>query len=361
LVENEKMDYDERVYRTRVQNRSSGRPTRDDVASLAKISGATVSRVLSGRLDLAISPNTRAKVLEAAKELGYVPNSAARALTSGKTGIVGFWVSLEYSRYRSHVIDHMRTLLRGTDAAMAVSDVDEEYNFLHTFDRALRVPVDGIIAFDNSASISAFAREYDRLAPSIPFVSMGAYWSELKSYVAVDLRKGADRAMQHLLELGRKQIAYVAPWTSDLLDSGPRYESYRDAMAEAGLPTRTIAIETVSFRHVKVAMDELVRTNSVPEALLCMNDETAICAAQVLADQGVKIGKDVAIVGFDGIEETAACPVPITTVRQPIEEMCSEAWKFLQAQMADPSAPPEQTVLVPMLVIRESTSGSSAG
>lgn len=356
-----KMEYDEHVYRTRVQSRSSGRPTRDDVASLAKISGATVSRVLSGRNDLSISPDTRAKVLEAARELGYVPNSAARALTSGKTGIVGFWVSLEYSRYRAHVIDYMRTLLRGTDVAMAVSDVDEEYNFLHTFDRALRVPVDGIIAFDNSASISAFAREYDRLAPSIPFVSMGAYWSELKSYVAVDLRQGADRAMQHLLDLGRKQIAYVAPWTSDLIDSGPRYDAYKNAMTQAGLSTRTVAIETVTFRHVKVAMDELVRTNSVPEALLCMNDETAIWSAQALADNGVKIGQDVAIIGFDGIEETAACPVPITTVRQPISEMCQEAWRILQIQMADPSAPPQQVVLVPTLVIRESTRGSSTG
>jgi DNA-binding LacI/PurR family transcriptional regulator len=355
------MEYPEHVYRTRVQSRSTGRPTRDDVARHANISGATVSRVLSGRADHAISPNTRARVLEAAKELGYVPNSAARALTSGKTGIVGFWVSLEYSRYRAHVMDHMRTLLRGSEFAMAVSDVDEEYNILHTFDRALRVPVDGIIAFDNSASVGDFTREYDRLAPSIPFVSMGAYWSELKSYVAVDLRQGADNAMQHLLGLGRKQIAYVVPWTSDLIDAGPRFEAYQSALLQAGLPARTVAVESVAFRHVKVAMDELVRTKSVPDALLCMNDETAIWSAQALADQGVKIGKDVAIVGFDGIEETAACPVPITTVRQPIEEMCRTAWNFLQVQMEDSSAPPQQAALVPTLVIRESTGGCSTG
>lgn len=289
--------------------------------------------------------------------LGYIPNSAARALTSGKTGIVGFWVSLEYSRYRAYVLDCMRTLLRGTEFAMAVSDVDEEYNLLHTFDRALRVPVDGIIGFDNSASIEAFTREYDRLAPSTPFVSMGAYWSELKSYVGVNLRRGADNAMQHLLDLGRKQIAYVAPWTSDLIDSGPRHEAYENAMRDAGLASRTVATESVTFRHVKVAMDELVRTKSVPEALLCMNDETAIWSSQALADQGVKIGKDVAVVGFDGIAETAACPVPITTVKQPIDEMCAKAWTFLQDQMSEPSAAPQQIVLVPELIIRESTIG----
>jgi LacI family transcriptional regulator len=166
--------------------------------------------------------------------------------------------------------------------------------------------------------------------------------------------------MQHLLDLGPKQIAYVAPWTSELIDSGPRYDAYRNAMTQAGLTTRTIAIETVSFRHVRVAMNELVRTKSVPEALLCMNDETAVWSSQALADHGVEIGKDVAIVGFDGIEETAACPVPITTVRQPIEEMCREAWNFLQSQMSSSSAPLQQIVLVPELIIRESTRGSTS-
>ena len=229
-----------------VQSKSSGRPTRDDVARHANISGATVSRVLSGREDLSISPKMRAKVLEAAKHLGYVPNNSARALTSGKTGVVGFWMSLAYSRYRATVLDSMRTLLRGTEIAMAVSDVDEEYNVLHSFDRALRVPVDGIIAFDNSASVEAFAREYEQLAPSIPFVSMGAYWSELRSYVGIDLRSGADLAMDHLLSTGRRKIAYVAPWTSDLIDSGPRYEAYRAGLRKAGFEARTIAIEQMA-------------------------------------------------------------------------------------------------------------------
>lgn len=167
--------------------------------------------------------------------------------------------------------------------------------------------------------------------------------------------------MQHLLKLGKKKIAYVAPWTSDLIDAGPRYEAYQTSMDQAGFTPRTVAIETVAFRHVKTAIDELLQTRTLPEALLCMNDETAIWSSQVLADHGVKVGQDVAIVGFDGIEETAACPIPITTVQQPIEEMCHEAWNFLQAQMYDSSASPLQAILVPKLVIRESTSGLSGG
>lgn len=343
------------MYRTRVHPKGNGRPTRDDVAKQANISGATVSRVLSGRSDLSISPETRAKVLEAAAQLGYRPNLAARALTSGRTGIVGFWMSLEYSRYRSRVLDCMRNLLHDTDMAMAVSDVDEQYSRKHSFDRALRVPVDGIIAFDNSASVEAFVSEHDKLAPATPFVSMGAYWSEKKSYVAVDLRSGADAAMTHLLESGRRRVAYFAPWTSELVNSGPRYDAYRAAMETAGFTPETVAIHSVTFQLIKEKVTELATNRDLPDAFLCMNDELAVATATVLHQLGVKVGQDVAIVGFDGIEETAHTPVPLTTVRQPIEEMCSLTWQFMQAQMADPSTPLQQKVLVPELIVREST------
>lgn len=343
------------MYRTRVHHRHSGRPTRDDVARHANISGATVSRVLSGRTDLAIAPETREKVLEAARALGYQPNSAARALTNGRTGIVGFWMSLEYSRYRAQVLDCMRTLLRDTEVTMAVTDVDQEYNQAHSFDRALRVPADGIIAFDNSASVEAFARESDRLAPRTPFVSMGAYWSPHKSFVGIDLRPGADVAMNHLLSTGRRKIAYMAPWTTELLDSGPRFEAYRQAMVNSDLELRTITMEAVSFQFIKESIDQLVLGNTLPEGIFCMNDEIAITVATVLQDNGIKVGQDVALVGFDGIDEAEHCPVPITTVRQPIEEMCTLAWQFMQSQMQDTTDQLRQTILVPQLVIREST------
>lgn len=350
--------YNEHVYRTRVHPR---RPTRDDVAKAANISGATVSRVLSGRTDLAILPETRERVLEAARSLGYLPNMSARALNQGKTGIIGFWMSLEYSCYRGQVLDAMRSLLRGTEFVAAVTDIDEEYNFAHTFDRALRIPVDGIIAFDTSASVDAFARDSDRIAPQVPFVSMGAYWSESKSYVGVDLRAGADLAMAHLLDSGRRRISYLAPWTSDLVNSGPRYESYAAAMQAAGLESNTIAVETFGFKHISEAIEDLVRSNDLPEAIVCMNDEAAVTASLVLQQLGIKVGRDVAILGFNGIEETAHTPVPLTTVRQPIEEMCRLAWQFLAAQMDDPTAPLQQQILIPELIIRESTAPAGMG
>jgi len=340
------------VYSTRVQQgRSHGKPTRETVAKLVNVSGATVSRVLSGRSDIAIAPETRAKVIEAAQKLGYLPNPAARALNNVPSGLVGFWMSLHYSRYRSQVLDQMRSLLAPSEMSLAVTDVDEEYQWDRNFSRALRAPVDGIIAFDTSISVETFAAQRDRLAPATPFVSMGAFWSERLSFVGVDLRFGADLAMRHLLESGRRRIAYVVPYNSNFNDYGPRFEAYRDAMAEAGLATHTLLTRSEDVPDMSEALGDAKGF----DALLCMNDGLAISAATALFKKGVRPGHDVGIVGFDGIRETAHALCPITTVRQPIEAMCSLAVAYLRAQYADPSAPLGQTLLQPELVVREST------
>jgi LacI family transcriptional regulator len=187
---------------------------------------------------------------------------------------------------------------------------------------------------------------------------MGAYWSELRSYVGVDLRKGADLAMEHLLSIGRRKVAYLAPWTSDLIDAGPRYNAYQEAMRAAGLETQTIPVESGAFVHVKPALAQLLRGGRIPDALVCLNDELAITAETLLQFSGLQVGVDVAIVGFDGIEETAHCSVPITTVSQPIDKMCSLAWSFLEAQIGNESKELHQEILVPELIVRESTAPS---
>jgi LacI family transcriptional regulator len=251
----------------------------------------------------------------------------------------------------------MRTILGQTELAMAVTDVDEEYHWNHSFDRALRVPVEGIIAFDASASIEAFARDYDRLAPLTPFVSMGAYWSEAKSYVGVDLKSGAEEAMDYLLASGRRKVAYMAPWNSDLITEGPRFDAYNDRMSGSGFVPQVLATPSVTLASVKETLRELIENGTLPDAILCMNDDLALSAAFALDQLGLKVGSDVALVGFDGIEETEHCPYPISTVRQPIEQMCALTFEFLKAQMDEPGAPIRQKILKPTLVIRDSSHG----
>lgn len=332
-----------------------GRPTREDVAKIVNVSGATVSRVLSGRTDIPISPETREKVLEAAKKIGYMPNPAARALNNVRTGLVGFWMSLHYSRYRCQVLDEMRSVLGETESAMSVTDVDEEYQWDRSFARALRVPVDGIIAFDSSVSLATFAAQRDRVAPATPFVSMGAYWSDRLSFVGVDLAHGAQVAMRHLMDIGRSRIAYLVPGHSGLDFQGPRFEAYRDGMEELGKPQQKILTRGDEVLEVMAALQDLKAKGEMPDAIFCMNDDLAISASTALFRLGMKPGQEIAVVGFDGTKEAESALCPITTVRQPIREMCILAVDFLQSQIQDPTAPLRQRLLKPELVIREST------
>jgi LacI family transcriptional regulator len=329
------------------------------VAALANVSGTTVSRVLSGKPDESISPRARERVLQAARELGYTPNSAAKALRSGRSGLIGFWMCLEYSRYRSQVLSEMRGLLAQTEFALAVTDVDEDYNWHHTFDRALRVPVEGIIAFDASTAGQVFAQEGDRLAPNLPFVSMGAFWSEARSYVGVDLKAGAEEAMRHLLATGRRRIAYVVPRETYFVAAGARYEGYRDVLMEAGLPGQTLEVDDHPAARIAALTETLGRCQAegaLPDALLCFYDDMALDAVIALQDLGLRPGVDVAVVGFNGNEGTDRGPCPITTVRQPVETMCALALEFLRAQIEDPTAPMQHRILKPDLIVRESTS-----
>lgn len=340
-------------------NDARNRPTRKDVANLASVSQTTVSRVLGGRADESISPKAREQVLKAARELGYTPNSAAKALRSGRTGLIGFWMCLEYSLYRSMVLAEMRTLLRQTEFALAVTDVDEDYAWHHSLDRSLRVPVEGVIAFDASTAAKIFAQESDRLAPNLPFVSMGAFWAPERSFVAVDLQAGAEDAVRHLVENGRRKIAYVVPRDTYFVAQGSRYEGYRVAMRETGLEAQTLEIDDLPSARVaslKEAFEACLSAGTMPDGLLCFYDDIATDAIVALKELGLEPGQDVALVGFNGTVGIERGPCPLTTVRQPIEKMCALALEFLRNQIDDPSTPVQQQILRPELIVRESSS-----
>ncbi len=333
---------------------AKARPTRKDVATLANVSGTTVSRVLGGRADESISPKARDRVLQAARELGYSPNSAAKALRSGRSGLIGFWMCLEYSLYRSRVLAEMRSLLSQTEFALAVTDVDDDFAWHHSIERALRVPAEGVIAFDASVSSRAFLKDSDRLAPNLPFVSMGAFWSEERSYVGVDLKAGAEEAVRHLIATGRRRIAYLVPYDTWFVVAGDRFEGYRDVMLEAGLEPRTIAVSDVPSERV-AAIIEALSAGPLPDALFCFYDDMAIDSVVALQSMGLKPGVDVALVGFNGTEGLDRLAVPLSTVRQPIEQMCAMAFEFLQAQIEDPRAELRRCILKPELIIRASS------
>jgi LacI family transcriptional regulator len=330
------------------------RPTRDDVARAAGVSGWTVSNVLNGSSLASIREETRVRVLAAAEEIGYRPNNTARALVTGRFSSIAFWMCFDYSQHRAHVLHRMKQQMAGSGFEIIIRDIEQELNTAPNTSRSFHLPVDGIIVLDTDTAGPAFSR----LNPSasIPFVSMGGYWTEERDCVGVDLYAGTVEAITHLIESGRRNIVYITPQPNKNWPADTRMAAYEKTMREAGLETRFIWLPDLSLASVRKASSEYLRdTANKPDALFCHNDDVALGAYRAICDVGATVGHDIALVGCDGIEECDYLACPITTISQPIDEMCALAWEFLARRIEEPDCPLQQRILKPKLVVRAST------
>lgn len=329
------------------------RPTIKDVAKQASVSGWTVSQVLNGRRNVSVAEDTRKRVLAAAEALGYSPNATAQALVTGRTQIIGLWMCLDYSRYRAQAIDCMQRLLRQSDYCIAITDIEEEIGRHHSFSRAARVPVDGVIAFDTPTAGSIFARANPVSQPC--FVSMGAFWDENTSFVGVDLYAGSVEAVEHLISTGRRRIAFLNIASHDNSSTRARSDAYKHVLSQAGLEPHLISTSAISVKAAYESARDYLQSVPAIDAIFCLNDDLALGAYQAITTHGLQVGDEIALVGCDGIAETELMPCPITTIKQPVEAMCALAWQFLQTHIADPSTPLQQQILKPQLILRASS------
>lgn len=187
-----------------------------------------------------------------------------------------------------------------------------------------------------------------------PLVSMGAYVLTDADHVGIDLYDGATQAVQHLLEVGCRRIAYLVNAESRY-PGDARRDGYDHAMGIAGLSPSYIIAPDQSRAQSSLAVRRYVQECGLPDGIFCHNDEMAIGAYHGLRLLGVHIPDEVALVGCDGIEDTEYLDVPITTIRQPLEEMCRIAVEFLQRRVADAHIEQQTAMLKPTLVVRAST------
>jgi LacI family transcriptional regulator len=338
----------------RTQTTLTKKPTRNDVARRANVSGWTVSHVLNGDHSVSISDETRTRVLQAARDLGYRPNNNARALATGRTSTIGFWMCFEYSQYRAHILHRMQTIFKNSDFELVIRDVDDELGRDHNSPQIHRIPVDGIIALDTPMPRKSFIGEDQQV--STPFVNIGAFWSDDGDYVASDLYYGTKEAINHLVEIGCRNIIYVLPHSTDEQEMAEaRTRAYLEVMKSACLEPTLVRTAEVNLSSSYKSVRDYVGKNANVDGIFCHNDDMAFGAHRALYDLGRRIGPDVALVGCDGIEETEYLSPPLTTVVQPIDEMCELAWEFLRNRIENPTAPLQQRHLRPKLVIRASS------
>jgi LacI family transcriptional regulator len=323
------------------------------IADLAGVSIATVSRVLNGRGD--VSDETRDLVSRVIRENGYTANRSARGLSAGRTGLVGVLVPLVYPAYFSAILGGAAQALSESDLQIVLSPTGGEHDReVSVLDR-LHGLTDGALIILPEESSEELERHLDggyRFVVLDPLMPL----DERIPSVSAAHTSGADQAMQHLLELGHRRIAQItgpAGW----LATEDRRRGYRAALAAAGiLPDPALEVEAEpEIGPGRQAAKYLLELPEPPTAIFAFNDNIAIGAIQAARACGMRVPEDVSIVGFDDVEHATIVTPALTTVRQPLAEMGRTAVSLLNRLLERQRFETLHIELATRLVVREST------
>jgi len=332
--------------------------TLEEVALRAGVSRATVSRVVNGSPK--VSPDVRRVVEAAVAALGYVPNRAARSLVTKRSGSIGVVISEPAGRLFSDPF--FPRLLRGISGSLSARDLQlvllmpaSPAETERTADYLAAGHVDGALL----VSLHGDDPLPERMARAgIPFVVGGRPLRGTDtSLVDIDNRGGAQTAVRHLLGNGRRVVATIAG-PADMGAGVDRLAGYRDALAEAGIAVddRLIAIADFTQDSGAAAMDRLLKASPDIDAVFAASDLIAAGALSVLDAAGRRVPDDVAIVGYDDSPIATSVRPPLTSVRQPIEEMGHEMARLLIAAVEE-AQPVQRRVILATELIRRASSG----
>ena len=340
---------------------SSSRPiaTLDEVARVAGVSRATVSRVVNGSPK--VSADVRRTVERTIDRLGYVPNRAARSLVTRRSDSIAVVITEPAPRLFSdpffpRVIRGVSTALAARDLQLVLLMPDDAREEQRTIRYLTGGHVDGVILVslhgDDPLPTELAARR-------IPLVLVGRPpLGAQVDYVDADNRGGARLAIRHLLEGGRQRIATITG-PGDMVPGIDRLAGYRDALIEAGMPVDADLITTGDFTHEggTAAMERLLAARPDLDAVFCASDLMAVAALGVLQAAGRRVPEDVAVVGYDDAPIAMTTRPTLTSIRQPVEEMGREMVNLLTSSIEQNGRVPRHIVLATELIARASSAG----
>jgi len=344
-------------------------PTLEDVARTAGVSRATVSRVVNGVRN--VDPAIQEAVRRAVSVTGYAPNRAARSLVTRRTDAVALVVSGAgaepddegaagrgsftaqvfadpfFGRVVTGVVDSLRP--RGMHPVLMFAETSRareevvEYLRQGSADGALIVSThaeDPLPRLITEAGLAAVL--YARPARPVGI-----------SYVDLAHRDGARLAAEHLLARGCRRIATIAG-PLDVAAGQERLAGFQEALARQGASVPPVVEGRFTQQSGEIAMERLLAEHPGLDGVFAANDLMATGACHVLREHGRRVPEDVAVIGFDDSSAASACRPPLTTVRQPVEDMAAEMTGLLLDRLAAPGRPVTSVVFEPVLIVRDS-------
>lgn len=324
--------------------------TLKDIARHAKVSPSTVSLVL--RESPLVADATRARIRATMEELGYVYNRGAANLRSQRSKSIGLVVCEITNPFYAEMVAGIDTVMdrNGWIAFLANSSESPERQ-ARFIQRIREQNADGIILTAAEGTEPEIIQRL--LAWRIPFVqALRRIGDGNGDYVGPDYRLGMSLAVEHLIGLGHKRIAFIggARRHSALRE---RLAGYRSAMKRHGLDAEPVFSCPATREDGVKVMREALTMRQPPTAAICYNDVTAFGVILGLLEAGRQPGKDFNLVGFDNIAEAALSRPALTTIAVDPRQIGREVAELILRRIADPAGRPEQVILPPRLIIRD--------
>lgn len=291
-----------------------------EVAQLAGVSVATVSRVLNNQGY--VHQDTREKVEKAIKQLNYTPNAVARSLFKKASNTIALIIPDIANPYFPQLVKYIEQELTAAGYDLLLFNSNDE------LDKELRLVnllqakyIDGLLLVSNSLTKSDVKRA------TIPIVALDQFLDEEIPSVTVDNYQGAKAAVQHLIETGCQMIGHIVG-PEDSYTSQQRLKGYLDVMEEQGDTQRIVQGEydlTTAMKQTK----ELLERYPEIDGIFAGNDVMGIGAIKVIQSLGKKVPEDIAVIGFDGIDWGTVISPELSTMVQPIESIAKAATELI--------------------------------
>lgn len=324
-----------------------------DIAKLAGVSSATVSRVINGLNN--VKPSTAERVRKVIVETKFYPNSSATTLKHGRSNSYGLIIPDITNPFFPELIRSFEQIMveRNLDMFMATTDFHAS-RAQQSIRRMLIRKVDGVALIASEIETEPIeALIHNR----VPLVTMDRHIiGPGLSDVQIDYYSGILEAIKHLKSLKHNRIGYIGGSIGPTISDHHR-EAFIKAMKKNGLKVDAELMRAGDYRISggERAMNELLNLRSYPTAVVAANDLTAIGALRALHARGLSVPSDVSVVGFDDIELADLFQPPLTTIRLPRQQLAKQLFKALEDLQSDAQSQGMQYAVAGSLVVRRST------
>jgi LacI family transcriptional regulator len=328
-----------------------------DVAALAGVSVSTVSYVINA--NPLINVETRRKVEAAIAALGYRPNSTARNLKASETRMIGYaWHRVQDVVQRNPILDRFLYEMaqtaeeRGYHVLTFAQAGPGEERLYTELSRTSRV--DGFVLSDTTYDDPRIRTLQELKVPFAAFGRANPNWDF--PYADDDGQRGVELVVEHLAAQGHSRIAMLG-WPEGTVVGDIRVRGYHEALRAAGIVAHPEWLVRVAndVPHATKAAEEVLAAPLRPTAIICATDIIAIGVRAYLEQAGLKIGKDIALAGYD--DTPVAVALGLTSVHQDIATIAKTLTHILLAEIQGTPLPNRQVLVEPSLIVRESSTG----